>query len=113
MISQSELVGLLVVTGGPGVVSAAMKSGKRSICAGPGNPPVLIDETADLDKAARDIIFGAAIPTNGAIVDSGKLDSGNFISANLSNKKVPNESDISPVTILYEKDAYNNGNSFV
>lgn len=64
VISQSELVGLLVVTGGPGVVSAAMKSGKRSICAGPGNPPVLIDETADLDKAARDIIFGAAYDNN-------------------------------------------------
>lgn len=63
-ISKSEQVGLLVVTGGPGVVSAAMKSGKRSVCAGPGNPPVLVDETADLDKAARDIIFGAAYDNN-------------------------------------------------
>lgn len=63
-ISKSEQVGLLVVTGGPGVVNAAMKSGKRSVCAGPGNPPVLVDETADLDKAARDIIYGAAYDNN-------------------------------------------------
>jgi aldehyde dehydrogenase len=63
-ISKSEQVGLLVVTGGPGVVNAAMKSGKRAVCAGPGNPPVLVDETADLDKAARDIIFGAAYDNN-------------------------------------------------
>ena len=63
-ISKSEQIGLLVVTGGPGVVNAAMKSGKRSVCAGPGNPPVLVDETADLDKAARDIIYGAAYDNN-------------------------------------------------
>ena len=63
-ISKSDQVGLLVVTGGPGVVNAAMKSGKRAVCAGPGNPPVLVDETADLDKAARDIIYGAAYDNN-------------------------------------------------
>ncbi len=63
-ISKNDLVRLLVVTGGPGVVNAAMKSGKRSVCAGPGNPPVLVDETAGLDKAARDIIYGAAYDNN-------------------------------------------------
>ena len=42
---------LVVVTGGGGVVQAAMSSGKRAICAGPGNPPVVVDETADIDKA--------------------------------------------------------------
>ncbi len=41
-----ELVRLLCVTGGPGVVKAAMQTGKRAICAGPGNPPVLVDDTA-------------------------------------------------------------------
>ena len=40
---------LLVVTGGPGVVKAAMDRGKRAIAAGPGNPPAVVDETADLD----------------------------------------------------------------
>jgi acyl-CoA reductase-like NAD-dependent aldehyde dehydrogenase len=51
---------LLVVTGGAGVVKAAMTSGKRAICAGPGNPPVVIDETADIEAAARDIVRGAS-----------------------------------------------------
>ena len=57
-------VQLLVVTGGEGVVRAAMSSGKRAICAGPGNPPVVVDETADLDKAARDIVLGASFDNN-------------------------------------------------
>ena len=51
-------------TGGPAVVNAAMRSGKRSICAGPGNPPVVVDETANLSNAARDIIIGAAFDNN-------------------------------------------------
>lgn len=53
-------VRLVVVTGGPDVVRQAMLSGKRAICAGPGNPPVVVDETADIEKAARDIILGAS-----------------------------------------------------
>src|SRR5207247_1994433 len=53
-------VRLVVVTGGPDVVRQAMLSGKRAICAGPGNPPVVVDETADIDKAARDIILGGS-----------------------------------------------------
>ena len=57
-------VRLLVVTGGGGVVQAAMCSGKRAICAGPGNPPVVVDETANLDKAARDVVFGASFDNN-------------------------------------------------
>jgi acyl-CoA reductase-like NAD-dependent aldehyde dehydrogenase len=57
-------VRLLVVTGGGGVVKAAMESGKRAICAGPGNPPVVVDETADIDKAGRDVVFGASFDNN-------------------------------------------------
>mgnify|MGYP000079587816 CR=1 FL=1 len=57
-------VRLLCVTGGPGIVNAAMKSGKRAICAGPGNPPVVVDETADLKKAAEAIIFGGGYDNN-------------------------------------------------
>ncbi len=63
-LCKSPHVNMLCVTGGPGVVQAAMKSGKRAICAGPGNPPVLIDETANLAKAARDIIFGGGFDNN-------------------------------------------------
>jgi acyl-CoA reductase-like NAD-dependent aldehyde dehydrogenase len=54
----------LVVTGGGLVVKAAMKSGKKVIAAGPGNPPVVVDETADLEKAGRDIVNGASFDNN-------------------------------------------------
>ncbi|MEI8341563.1 MAG: aldehyde dehydrogenase family protein [Verrucomicrobiota bacterium] len=57
-------VRLLCVTGGPAVVAAAMKTGKRAICAGPGNPPVVVDETADLECAAKSIIQGASYDNN-------------------------------------------------
>jgi aldehyde dehydrogenase len=57
-------VRLLCVTGGPGVVKAAMLTGKRAICAGPGNPPVVVDETADLARAANSIIQGASYDNN-------------------------------------------------
>jgi len=55
---------LLCVTGGPGVVKAAMGSGKKTVAAGPGNPPAVVDETANIDKAAQGIIFGAAYDNN-------------------------------------------------
>ncbi|MBI4041534.1 MAG: aldehyde dehydrogenase EutE [Deltaproteobacteria bacterium] len=55
---------LLVVTGGPQVVKEAMNSGKKVIAAGPGNPPVVVDETADLSQAARDIVRGASLDNN-------------------------------------------------
>jgi acyl-CoA reductase-like NAD-dependent aldehyde dehydrogenase len=57
-------VRLLVVTGGGAVVKAAMASGKRAICAGPGNPPAVVDETADVEKAGRDIVLGASTDNN-------------------------------------------------
>jgi aldehyde dehydrogenase len=55
-LCANEQSGLLCVTGGPGVVQAAMQSGKRAICAGPGNPPVLVDDTACMKRAARAIV---------------------------------------------------------
>ncbi len=57
-------INLLVVTGGPAVVQVAMNSGKKAVCAGPGNPPVVVDETADIEQAARDIIKGASFDNN-------------------------------------------------
>ncbi len=57
-------IDLLVVTGGPAVVKAAMGSGKKVIAAGPGNPPVVVDETADMGQAARDIVNGAGMDNN-------------------------------------------------
>lgn len=59
-------VNLLCITGGPGVVDAAMKTGKRAICAGPGNPPVVVDDCSalDYDRVARDIIVGGGFDNN-------------------------------------------------
>jgi aldehyde dehydrogenase len=55
---------VICVTGGPAVARAALNSGKRAIVAGPGNPPVVVDETADLDRAAQAIIRGASYDNN-------------------------------------------------
>jgi aldehyde dehydrogenase len=63
-LCKNERVRLLLVTGGPGVVKAAMASGKRAICAGPGNPPVYVDATACMTRAARAIIQGASYDNN-------------------------------------------------
>lgn len=57
-------VRLLVVTGGPAVVREAMASGKRVVAAGPGNPPSVIDESADFDQAGRDLVAGASLDNN-------------------------------------------------
>ncbi len=63
-LMQHPVVRLVVVTGGPGVVKAAMASGKKVIAAGPGNPPAVVDETADLDRAAAGIVEGASVDNN-------------------------------------------------
>ena len=63
-IFDARDVRMLCVTGGPAVGRAALRSPKRAIVAGPGNPPVVVDETADLDNAARSIIAGAAYDNN-------------------------------------------------
>jgi acyl-CoA reductase-like NAD-dependent aldehyde dehydrogenase len=68
-LMSHEGVRLLAVTGGSGVVRQAMTSGKRAICAGPGNPPVVVDATADLEHAARNIIAGASFDNNIVCVD--------------------------------------------
>ncbi len=57
-------IALLVVTGGASVARAALGSNRRAIVAGPGNPPVVVDETADLDNAAKSIVLGAAYDNN-------------------------------------------------
>jgi acyl-CoA reductase-like NAD-dependent aldehyde dehydrogenase len=57
-------VKMIAATGGPGLVQAAFQAGKKVVAAGPGNPPVLVDETADLDLAAQKIIEGASFDNN-------------------------------------------------
>jgi acyl-CoA reductase-like NAD-dependent aldehyde dehydrogenase len=63
-LMRTRGVRLLVVTGGAGVVQAAFQSGKKVIAAGPGNPPVVVDATADLAKAARDTVASASLDNN-------------------------------------------------
>jgi len=55
---------VLLVTGGPGVVREALKTDKRAITAGPGNPPAVVDATADVERAGRDIVAGASFDNN-------------------------------------------------
>lgn len=57
-------VRLLVATGGPAIVKKVLSSGKKAIGAGAGNPPVVVDETADIVKAAKDIINGCSFDNN-------------------------------------------------
>ncbi|MFO7661988.1 MAG: aldehyde dehydrogenase family protein [Chloroflexota bacterium] len=63
-LMEHKLIRLLVVTGGTPVVRAAMRSGKRAVCAGPGNPPVVVDESADIEQAGRDIVIGGSFDNN-------------------------------------------------
>lgn len=63
-VCKHEKTQMIVAAGGPAVVNMALTSGKKAIAAGPGNPPVLVDETADIARAARDIINGATFDNN-------------------------------------------------
>jgi acyl-CoA reductase-like NAD-dependent aldehyde dehydrogenase len=62
-------VRVLLVTGGPAVVREALKTDKRAITAGPGNPPAVVDQTADVERAARDIVRGASFDNNLVCID--------------------------------------------
>jgi propionaldehyde dehydrogenase len=63
-LMKHRAVRLVAATGGPGVVHAALTSGKPAIGAGPGNPPVVVDETAHLEQAAKDIVLGCSFDNN-------------------------------------------------
>lgn len=64
VMMKHRKISMLVATGGPGVVKAVLSSGKKAIGAGAGNPPVVVDETADIEKAAKDIIDGCSFDNN-------------------------------------------------
>jgi len=57
-------VKMVVATGGAAVVKAALSTGKKALAAGPGNPPVVVDETADISKTAQFITNGASFDNN-------------------------------------------------
>ena len=64
VIMNHKDIKILSITGGEAVVNVAMKTGKKVIAAGPGNPPVIVDETAIIAEAARDIVDGASFDNN-------------------------------------------------
>ena len=64
IMMKHKAIQLIAATGGPGVVTAVLSSGRRGIGAGAGNPPALVDETADLRKAAEDIVNGCTFDNN-------------------------------------------------
>ncbi|MCQ2536487.1 MAG: aldehyde dehydrogenase EutE [Lachnospiraceae bacterium] len=64
VIMSHKDIQLIAATGGPGVVTAVLSSGRRGIGAGAGNPPALVDETADIRKAAEDIVNGCTFDNN-------------------------------------------------
>lgn len=108
-------VAMLVVTGGPGVVNAAMSVNKKAIVAGPGNPPVVVDETADIEKAAAGIIKGAAYDNNLLCIGEKEV----FVVASVFNKMMDamkragavqlnakQVQQLTDVAFTYEKDHY-------
>ena len=64
ILFSHEKINMLVITGGTEIVKLALKSGKKVIGAGAGNPPAIVDETADIQKAARDIVNGSSFDNN-------------------------------------------------
>ena len=63
-IMEHPDISMLVATGGASVVRTALSSGKKTIAAGPGNPPAIVDETADLQQAAKHVIAGTSFDNN-------------------------------------------------
>lgn len=63
-VMRHPRVRLLLVTGGPGVVKEALSTTKKAITAGPGNPPVVVDDTADIALAGREIVRGGSFDNN-------------------------------------------------
>ncbi|HWQ29930.1 MAG TPA: aldehyde dehydrogenase family protein [Negativicutes bacterium] len=64
IMMKHRKINMLAATGGPAVVRAVLSSGKKAIGAGAGNPPVVVDDTADIEKAAKDIIDGCSFDNN-------------------------------------------------
>lgn len=63
-LSGNDKIRLMVGTGGMPMVKSLLRSGKKVIGAGAGNPPVIVDETADVKRAAKEIFKGASFDNN-------------------------------------------------
>lgn len=89
-LMKHKLIDLILVTGGGAVVKQAMGCGKRAICAGPGNPPVLVDETAILSQAGKDIVRGASFDNNVLCTDEKEIFVVDKVGHKLKNEMVAN-----------------------
>lgn len=63
-LAANPKVRLMAGTGGMGMVNALLRSGKKCIGAGAGNPPVIVDETADAKLAGEKVYEGASFDNN-------------------------------------------------
>jgi acyl-CoA reductase-like NAD-dependent aldehyde dehydrogenase len=70
------------------VVKEALDAGKKAITAGPGNPPSVVDETADLEKAARDLVMGASLDNNIICTDEKEILCVSLVADRLKEKPV-------------------------
>jgi acyl-CoA reductase-like NAD-dependent aldehyde dehydrogenase len=86
VIMESCDVPILSITGGEAVVNIAMRTGKKVIAAGPGNPPVIVDDTADIAKAAKDIVDGASFDNNVVCIAEKEV----FAFSNIADKLIDN-----------------------
>lgn len=64
VLMSHQKIGMLAITGGTPIVRKGLSSGKKTIGAGAGNPPVIVDETANIENAAKDIFNGASFDNN-------------------------------------------------
>jgi len=90
ILMKHKHIAILVVTGGPAVVAAAMNSGKKTVGAGPGNPPVVVDTTADLTQAGRDIVDGASFDNNIVCIDEKEVLAVDSITDRLKQEMIKN-----------------------
>lgn len=61
---QHPDIAMLSITGGPAVVHQALVSGKKAVGAGAGNPPAIVDATANVALAAHNIVDSASFDNN-------------------------------------------------
>jgi acetaldehyde dehydrogenase (acetylating) len=68
-LMKAREVSVILATGGMGLVRAAYSAGKPAYGVGPGNAPCYVESTADIDRAARDIVAGKSFD-NGVLCSS-------------------------------------------
>jgi len=122
-IMQHPRISLLSITGGEAVVAQAMKCPKRVVAAGPGNPPVIVDDSANIAYAAKCIADGASFDNNVLCVAEKEIFAFAHIADVLIDELTENQgawrirgTDIDKVlrTVLVEKDGkYSPNRSFV